>query len=111
MCTAEKGNDKSALTAAANYAHNEFINKYDDRNPKALKRLVAAGTYFRAFSPEIVNACFKAATEFYAETSAKNAEFKKMHEHMTAYWKDQVLWWQVAEYTFDSYSIQLRSKA
>ena len=102
---------QAAVTAAANYAHNEFINKYDDRNPKALKRLAAAGTQFKAFPPEVMEASYKAAIDFYVETSKVNAEFKKMYDSMSAYWADQVLWWQVAEYAFDTYSIRLRAKA
>ena len=54
--------------------------KYDALNPPALKRLVAAGAQLRPFSPEILQACCKAARELYAETSAKNANFKKIYD-------------------------------
>ena len=44
--------------------------KYDAVNPPALKKLVAGGTKLHAFSPEIMEASFKAAEELYAEISA-----------------------------------------
>ena len=53
---------------------------YDARNPAALKRLVAAGAQLRPFSQEVMDACYKAASEVYAETSAKNADFKKLYD-------------------------------
>jgi TRAP-type mannitol/chloroaromatic compound transport system substrate-binding protein len=79
-------------------------------NPAALKRLVAAGTKLHAFSPEIMDACYKAANEVYTETSAKNPDFKKVYDSMVAFRSDQYLWWQVAEYSFDTYQIRARTR-
>src|SRR5471032_2540092 len=50
--------------------------KYDAENPAALRRLVAGGTQLRPFSRDILDACYKAAQEFYDEQAAKNAKFK-----------------------------------
>jgi TRAP-type mannitol/chloroaromatic compound transport system substrate-binding protein len=36
--------------------------------------------------------------------------FKKAIESMIAFRNDQYLWWQVAEYTFDSYMIRSRPR-
>jgi TRAP-type mannitol/chloroaromatic compound transport system substrate-binding protein len=46
----------------------------------------------------------------WAEISAKNADFKKTIDAMQAYRSDQYLWWQVAEYTFDSFMIRSRTR-
>ena len=54
--------------------------KYDAGNPAALKRLVAAGAQLRPFTPAVMEACFKAANEVYAEISATNADFKKVYD-------------------------------
>ena len=54
----------------------------------------------------VMEACFKAANEVYAEISAKNADFKKVYDAMMAFRDDQYLWWQVAEYTYDSFMIR-----
>jgi TRAP-type mannitol/chloroaromatic compound transport system substrate-binding protein len=77
--------------------------KYDAENPKALRELVAGGTKLLPFSPAIMDASFAAANQVYAETMAKNAEFKKIYESMTAFRKEEVLWFRVVENTFDNY--------
>jgi TRAP-type mannitol/chloroaromatic compound transport system substrate-binding protein len=96
---------------AAHQANTIMQARYDRLNPAALKRLVANGAQLRPFSPEILEASFRAAQEVYAETSAQNADFKTLYESMAAFRNDEYLWWQVAEYSFDSYSIRLRAKA
>ena len=48
-------------------------------------------------------ASYKAAQELFAETSAKNENFKKVNESYQSYLKDQYLWWQVTELTFDAF--------
>ena len=40
----------------------------------------------------------------------KNPDFKKTIDAMQAYRSDQYLWWQVAEYTFDSFMIRSRTR-
>ena len=74
------------------------------------KKLVAQGAQLRPFSTEILTACYNAANQVYAETSAKNADFKKAIDAMQAYRSDQYLWWQVAEYTNDSFMIRSRTR-
>ncbi|MCC7218364.1 MAG: ABC transporter substrate-binding protein, partial [Burkholderiales bacterium] len=66
-------------------------------------RLVAGGTQLRPFSKAVLDACYAAAMELYAETSAKNANFKKLLESLQAFQKDQVLWFRVTEATFDNF--------
>jgi TRAP-type mannitol/chloroaromatic compound transport system substrate-binding protein len=85
--------------------------KYDAVNPPALRRLVAGGAQVRPFPPSIMDACYKAAVDSYAEISAKNADFKKVHDHMMAFRGDQYLWWQVAEYGYDSFMIRTRTRS
>ena len=84
--------------------------RYDARNPAALKRLVANGTQLRPFSQAIMEACLKASNEVNAETSATNADFKKVLDSMNAFRADDYLWWQVAEYGFDTFMIRNRAK-
>src|SRR5471030_21421 len=77
--------------------------KYDAENPKALRELVAAGTKLLPFSQPILEASFKAANEVYAETTAKNANFNKVYDSMMSFRKEEVLWFRVAENTFDNF--------
>ena len=101
---------QTALIAACQYATTWMQARYDAQNPAALKRLVTAGAQLRPFSIEIMEACLKATNELWAEISAKNADFKKMIEMMIAFRNDQYLWWQVAEFTYDSFMIRSRPK-
>ena len=101
---------KSLLRTASGLANEWMTAKYDAGNPGALKRLVAGGAQLRPFTQPVLEACYKAANEVYAETSAKNPEFKKVYDSMVAFRGDEYLWWQVAEYTFDSFQIRVRAR-
>ena len=101
---------QAALTAACTYANTQMQAKYDVQNPAALKRLVGAGTQLRPFTQDVLEASLKAAGELYAELSAKNPDFKKAIDSMTAFRSDQYLWWQVAELTFDVFQVRTRGR-
>jgi TRAP-type mannitol/chloroaromatic compound transport system substrate-binding protein len=101
---------KSVVKTASMAAHEWMQAKYDAVNPAALKRLVAAGAQLRPFPPSVMDACLKASLELYAEVSATNADFKKVLDSTMAFRGDQYLWWQVAEYTYDSYLIRNRTR-
>jgi TRAP-type mannitol/chloroaromatic compound transport system substrate-binding protein len=58
-----------------------------------------------------MEASFKAANEVYAETMASNADFKKIYESMVAFRNEEYLWWQVAEYSYDSFMIRARTRS
>ena len=85
--------------------------RYYARNPAALKRLVAAGTQLRPFPQTVMEACLKASTEVNAETSAANPDFKKVWDSIVAFRNDEYLWWQVSEYTYDTFMIRTRPRA
>ena len=101
---------KSIIKTASSRANETMQARYDAYNPAALKRLVAGGTKLQPFSTGILDAASKAANEVYVETSKTNPEFKKLYDHMAAFRNDQYLWWQVAEYAFDSYQIRNRTR-
>ena len=97
---------KSILRSASAVANEWMVAKYDAANPAALRRLVAAGAEMKPFTQPVLEACYKASNDIYAETSAKNPEFKKVYDSMAAFRGDEYLWWQVAEYTFDTFQIR-----
>ena len=99
---------KAILEAAAGYANVQEQARYDARNPQALKRLLANGVQLRPFSPAIMEACLKASNEVNAEESAKNPNYKKVLDSITSFRKDENLWWQVAEYTYENFMIRSR---
>ena len=94
------------LTIASAQVAADLTAKYDARNAQAIKRLVAAGAQLRPFSTDILDACFKATTELFAEVAAKNAKFKTMNDSMTAFRNEQIQWHQVCEATYDNYMIR-----
>jgi TRAP-type mannitol/chloroaromatic compound transport system substrate-binding protein len=94
---------RSALEIAAGDVVAWSVAKYDAQNPRALRELVANGTKLMPFPAPVLEACFNAAQELYTETSAVNPRFKKVHDHYMAYRHEQVLWFRVAENTFDNF--------
>ncbi|MEJ1159477.1 TRAP transporter substrate-binding protein [Prosthecomicrobium sp. N25] len=103
---------QSLVTTAAAMANVYMQAKYDAGNAGAIKRLAANGAQLRPFSNEIMEACFKVSNEIYAETSAKNPSFKKIYDSQVAFRADQYLWFQISEYTYDTFMmIQQRKRA
>jgi len=101
---------QAILTAAAGFATVEQTARYDARNPAALKRLVTAGTLLRPFPQQVMEACLRASNEVNAETSATNADYKKVLDSMQSFRDDEYLWWQVAEFSYDAFMIRTRTR-
>ena len=94
---------QAIVDAATAVAARDMTAKYDAMNPIAIKRLVADGTKLKPFSKQIMDAGFKAAMEVFAEHEAKSPEFKKIHQDMRAFQRDQILWSRFSEWRYDSY--------
>jgi TRAP-type mannitol/chloroaromatic compound transport system substrate-binding protein len=94
---------REILESACRDSTVETMAKYDAQNPLALRRLVGAGTQLRAFPREVLQACYKAAFEFYDETAAKNEGFKKVYENFRAFRDLEYQWFRVTENTFDNF--------
>jgi TRAP-type mannitol/chloroaromatic compound transport system substrate-binding protein len=101
---------QSIVTLACEAANTWMIAKYDTVNAPALKRLIGAGALVKPFPQPVMEAAYKAATEYYAEIAGQNPLFKKALDSMIAYRGDQLLWWQIAEYAFDTFMISVRNK-
>jgi TRAP-type mannitol/chloroaromatic compound transport system substrate-binding protein len=103
-------NYQAILFHACEAANNWMLAKYDAVNAPALRRLLGAGAELRAFPQSIMEASLKAANELYAEISAKNPDFKKAYDSMVAYRGEQLPWWQVNEYAYDTFMIRTRGR-
>jgi TRAP-type mannitol/chloroaromatic compound transport system substrate-binding protein len=101
---------QSIIHSASHVANTYMVSKYDAANPAALKRLVAGGAQLRPFSQPVMEACYKAANDIYAETAAANPEIKKILDAVVPFRNEQYLWWQVAEYSFDTFMIRARAR-
>jgi TRAP-type mannitol/chloroaromatic compound transport system substrate-binding protein len=94
---------QAMVDAATLVAARDMTAKYDAFNPGALKKLVADKTKLRAFPKEIMDAGFKASMEVFAEHEAKSPEFKKIHQDMRAFQRDQIMWGRYSELWFSNY--------
>ncbi|MDO5606047.1 MAG: TRAP transporter substrate-binding protein [Paracoccus sp. (in: a-proteobacteria)] len=94
---------QSVLRTACQAADADMLQKYDWKNPTALKELVAEGAQLRPFSEEVLRACYEAASEVYAELDANNANWKPIWDSIKAFRNDWYLYNQTAEYTYDTF--------
>jgi TRAP-type mannitol/chloroaromatic compound transport system substrate-binding protein len=94
---------QAVLEQAGHYANTWMMAKYDLLNPAALKRLLAGGTKLHAFSPAIMEACFKSAKELHDEIASTNANFKKTYDSLNTFTNNGYQWFQVAELGYDSF--------
>ena len=99
---------QAILEGACAEAYSWMLSKYDTDNVAALRRLVANGAQLRPFSKEILDACYKAAQEFYDETSAKNPKWKAIYEPWKKFLDDEHQWFRVNEQQFDNYMLSVK---
>ncbi len=99
---------KEILAAACAEGDAYMLSKYDAANPQAIKRLVGSGVQLKPFPRPVMDACYKAAQEVYAETAAKSADFKKLHDHYFGVQRDMIQWFRVTENTFDDFMATAR---
>ena len=101
---------QSLVKTACQAANVDMQAKYDARNPAALKKLAASGAKLHPFPQDVLEACFNAAKDSYAELNATNPAFKKVHDAMMAFRADAYLWSQFSEYQFDQFMMGQQRK-
>ncbi|MFV0292449.1 MAG: TRAP transporter substrate-binding protein [Paracoccus sp. (in: a-proteobacteria)] len=94
---------QAILRNASQAADADMLQKYDWKNPTALKELVASGAKLTPFPPEVLEAFYNAANEVYAELDTTNENWKKIWDSIKAFRNDWYLYNQTAEYTFDTF--------
>lgn len=95
---------KLAIETVSGDVNGEMMARYDNLNPQALRRLVAAGTQLKPYPRDVLSAAWKATHELYDEFSSKNAKFKKIYDHWKAFRDEQFLWFRVAELTYENFA-------
>jgi len=95
---------QAALEAACAEANVWMPAKYDELNPKSLRRLVGSGTQLRPFPKSVMEASEKAAYELYDELKAKSKHWARVYPQWKKYRDEQFLWFRVAEATMDNYA-------
>jgi len=101
---------QAAVIATSNDAWEWVLGKYDAVNPPAMKRLIGAGAQLRAFPQDVMEACYKAANDIYADLSKSNPHFKKLYDSLVPFRSESYAWMQVAELGFDSFQMRVRTR-
>lgn len=94
---------KAAYEVAATEQNQMMLADYDNKNPAALRRLLAAGVELRAFPQPVMEAVYKATTETFLEIAATNPEFKKIYEPWKTFLNESNAWMRVADYRLDTF--------
>jgi len=102
---------QAAIITASGDAWSQVLGRYDALNPPALKRLLSGGAQLRAFPQDVMEACYKAANDIYADLNKTNPMFKKLYESLVSFRGDAYLWQQVADGTFDNFMIRMRTRS
>ena len=93
---------QAIVARACDAANIWMLAKYDAVNPSALKRLIAAGAMLKPFSQPIMDACYKAANEHYAEIGSEGRALQEGVRFRQRLPQGAVAWWQIAEHACDS---------
>ena len=102
---------QAILQTACSETYLWMLSKYDALNPAALKRLLANGVKLAPFPQSVMEACFKASEELYAEVAAKNAKFNKIYVPWKKFREEQIQWGSIAEGRFDGFMVSTQRKA
>src|SRR5256885_266954 len=101
---------RSMLEVASGETWAWVVGKYDYVNAPALKKLISQGAQLRPFPQPVLEACYIAAQEVYAEHNKSNPMFKKLYDSLMAFRNDSTAWNQVAELGFDSFMMRMRTR-
>ncbi|NOG69005.1 TRAP transporter substrate-binding protein [Roseicella sp. DB1501] len=102
---------RAVLEVACGEATMEMMARYDEGNPKALRRLVAAGAQLRAWPREILQAAWRNSLELYEETSAQNPRFRRMWTSYRAFRDEQFQWFRVAENAYETFAFAAAARS
>jgi TRAP-type mannitol/chloroaromatic compound transport system substrate-binding protein len=102
---------KAALARACDAVSLRTLAKYDAVNPPAFRRLVAAGAQIKPFPQPVLEACFRATTEHFAEVAAKDPQFKKGMDSVAGFLKEHLQWMQVSGHALDGFQIAINGRA
>ena len=101
---------RAALSRACDAVSMRMLAKYDSVNPPALRRLISAGTVIRQFPQPVLEACHRASAEHFGEIAAKDPQFKRGMESITAFLREHLPWLQASDHAFDGFQIAINGR-
>jgi TRAP-type mannitol/chloroaromatic compound transport system substrate-binding protein len=94
---------KAAFQAAANEQQSLMMANYDQKNPAAVRSLIAAGAQLKAFPAAVMDASHKAAVETINATADTSPDFKKLLDAWRPNADASNSWFRISEQVLDSY--------
>ena len=95
---------QAVLKSACEAANCDMMASYDHKNPAALRSLVANGAQLRPFSQEILGGLLRRRQRDLCRDLRRAIRLsRRVHESQMAFRKDDYLWAQVSEYTYDTF--------
>jgi TRAP-type mannitol/chloroaromatic compound transport system substrate-binding protein len=58
----------------------------------------------------VLEACYSAANDIYADLTKTNPHFAKMYASLSAFRSESLAWMQVAELSYDSFMMRMRTR-
>ncbi len=101
---------RAIIAMAARSAHQGLLARYDHRAADALRRLVISGVELRYFPQEVMQAGLVAAMRVHDDLARRDALYERAWRSMLAYRTDALLWWPVAELSFDTFMARSRGE-
>ena len=99
---------KKALEIAAQAITADMLAQYDQKNPKALLRLVAAGVKVSVFPNDVLTRLYEESEAFYKGIAAANPDFAAMFNHQRDFMRDSNKYQQIADFQYDLMMYKLR---
>ncbi len=101
---------QALISMAAQSTHQQLLARYDHLAAPALRRMVISGIELRYFPQEVMQAGLVAATRVHDDLARRDALYERAYRTMLAYRTDALLWWPVAELSFDSFMARSRGE-
>ncbi|TCZ62909.1 TRAP transporter substrate-binding protein [Roseicella aquatilis] len=101
---------KSAIQVACIEVELEMMARYDQQNPQALRRLVAAGAQLRSWPREVMQAAWKASHEMFEEMAAKDPRFRRIWDSYRPFRDDQFQWFRIADTAYDNFAFSAAAR-
>src|SRR5206468_1880356 len=101
---------QAAIVTASYDTFTWVTGTYDYVDPPPMKRLLVAGAILKPFPQEVLESCYGAANEIYADLAKTNPHFGKMYASLTGFRSESLAWMQVAELSFDSFMMRMRTR-
>ncbi len=98
------------FTTAASQSATVMQARYDQRNPAALARLLAAGVEMRPFSKDLMRAARSAALDMQEEQAAADATYRKIYETWKSVRRNAYRWFDTAELAYARFAFKEEGK-